>query len=359
MAVGAIQPNSNNSFLVFSDAFKGYSFDWIKSCFPAWPKSKFSSLGNLDRRITEAPENANRISKVFHAVTRVIAWGSFAAQFGLSNTSVVDLEKHTSLNTGFNYGFIGFPLCSAMGAMQSFNKLSFFTSVKDKESFDYHVSNVVLEIFAILAGIFYVLTKFAVDAAVAYGTSILMLPFYGISYLIDLGRTSTQTQMCRNFKKDLKQIIKNKDDLNDAKKLRETLEFLLEKIQVTEEEKKLINSEADLNKELIKNSELRRKWIDNKTDDLVLSKYIKLERRIGVKAAKSFRKNVKKALSDLNQFFPNKDLARELVKTVHNELYIKIRNNIIMIICKIAIVIGVTIATISSGGGLAPIFKIL
>jgi len=359
MAVGAIQPNSINLPRIFSDAFKGADFSWIRTCFPFLPKSKLSSLEHLERRLTRVPENANRVSKVFYNVAKVVGWGALISQFALSNTSIVDMEEYSSVNTGLNYGLIGFPLSSMIGVKRSFANLSFATKVKDKESIDYHISNVVMKVFATLAGIFYVLAKFAVDAAVTYGTSILMLPFYGISYLIDLGQTSNQIQICRNFKKELNQIIKNENDLNDTKKLKKSIEFLFEKIQITEKEEKLINSEADLNRELASNPDLRKEWVKEKIEDLVLSKYIKLERKIGKKAAESFRKNVKEALNGLKQFFPNKDQARELIKTVQNGLFIKIRNNILMLICKIVIVIGVTIATISSGGGLAPIFKIL
>jgi len=360
MAISAAQSNSNSfSWMFFNSFNRNFVPNRIKNYLPVWPNSEFSSLDSLERRLSKAPENANRITKVFCLIAGIVGWGALTAQIGLSYTSIVDLERSPFLSSGLNYALIGFPLSSMLGAKSSFGEFSASVKAKDKESIDYQISNIAINAFSVIGGVFFVLSKFAAEAAVSFGTAILALPFLSISYLIDVGKKSYQTQKVRSFKKEFKQIVKNDNDLNDTKKLKQALNFLLKQLQVTDTEKRAIEFEINLNEELRKNPKLKEERLQNKIDDQILAKYIKLERRIGNNAAESLRENIKSALNDLNRFFPKKDLAKELVKTISCGISTKVRNNVIMILIKLASLIGLIVATILSGGGLAPIFALL
>jgi len=360
MAVQSIQSspsNFNQSF--FNETGRTIS-SRIKDYFPPIRlNSELHFLDNLEKRLSKPPTNANKIAKVFSILSSIVGWGAFSIQLANTNTNLLGIEESSSLNEGLNYAIMGFPLSSLITIKQNLSDYSIANKTKDRESIDCQISNIAINIFATIGGIFFVMSKFAVEAAVSFGTSILALPFYGISYLIDISKKSSQTLITREFKKEFRQFIANDSDLNDTRKLEASLKFLLKQLQITDNEKDLIKSELSLNEKLRKDPKLMKERIDKRVDDLMLIKYKKLEKRIGKKAAESFRKNVKDALNDLNRCLPEKELAKDLVKEIQSGISAEIRNNLILILVKIASIVGFVAATILSGGALVPIFTIL
>jgi hypothetical protein len=337
---------------------KGISFGKYISR-PFLRNSKLISLNKLNEKLTQNPTNTHKITHVFKGVASMLGWGSWITRIVISGVNSMNLPTPTDYNDrimeGTKYGFIGFTLSSLIGIKLNYHDYKSVKIISDKEGMDYQIAETVVNIYSAIGGIFFLLAKFAAEKTAEFGISILSLPFYGLSYCIDIAKNAVKANESRNFQKQVSEIIQNEDDLKNSYKLEKALSFLLDKITLSNKEITEITKQVKSDTTFKGKSELIAQEISKRCDNLQLTKYKRLERRIGCEAARDLRKNIKLAFNNLRSPIGSCKLASNLIGRVQKSTSKQIRNYVLIIIVEvIALSIFFTL-TLFSGGAAVPI----